>query len=518
MSSASVTILNEHINSGPILLSSLVSHFRGMSDQLSAQGLDPLISDICIDSRAVRDGSLFVALPGEKLDGRDYIEQAIENGASAILSTHGLAAMPIASLGVENPREILALLAAKFYGGQPQTMVAITGTNGKSSTVEFLRQIWAKAGIKGACFGTLGIKIDAGLVPLSHTTPDAISLHKTLSEMANSGITHAAMEASSHGLVQSRLDGVNLSAVAFTNLSQDHFDYHSDMEDYFRAKARLVDVLAVRARINQDKPLPAVINVDGEYGLKMAGLAVKNGLDVMRVGWSGDDIRIVEITPRHASQSVDLMIGGKRHRAELPLMGEFQILNAVSALGLAIKTGVRPETALAALSDLTGVAGRMELIGKTKSGAPVIVDFAHTPDGLEKLLRGIRPHTQGRIVVVFGCGGDRDPSKRPQMGSIAKTYADMAIVTDDNPRSETPATIRAAILAANPEAIEIGDRAKAIAYGIDALNDQDCLVIAGKGHENGQIVGGKVLPFNDGDVVRSLLQAKSDLQIKRGAK
>ncbi|RZV40721.1 MAG: UDP-N-acetylmuramoyl-L-alanyl-D-glutamate--2,6-diaminopimelate ligase, partial [Acidimicrobiales bacterium] len=360
---------------------------------------DPEISSLTSDSRAVKPDCLFAALPGFKLDGRDFIESALENGAEAILSLPGLASMPVPYIADENPRQLYSQIAAKLFNGQPKTIVALTGTNGKSSTIEFLRQIWAFAGKNAACFGTLGVTTQDGVTPLRHTTPDAVALHKTLKELSESGVTHAGMEASSHGLVQYRLDGVTLAAVGFTNLTQDHFDYHQDMEDYFNAKARLFNTLA-------PKGIPAVINVDSEYGRQMADVAVANGLDVMSVGWSGRDIRIAEVTPRRASQTVELVWDKKRYKIELPLAGEFQTLNAVSALGLAVATGVEKNVALSALAELKTVAGRMEKAGEAESGAPVFIDFAHTPDGLEKLLRGVRPHTMGRVIVVFGCGGD----------------------------------------------------------------------------------------------------------------
>lgn len=461
-------------------------------------GLDVNITNLTADSRAVVAGSLFAALPGTAADGRDYIENALENGASAVLSLPGLAEVPVPYIADAEPRQLYAKIAARLHTGQPETMVAMTGTNGKSSTIEFLRQIWSYAGKQAACFGTLGVTTDGGVEPLRHTTPDAVALHQTLQGLAGSGITHAGMEASSHGLQQYRLDGVKLAAVGFTNLTQDHFDYHDTMEDYFIAKSRLFTELS-------PKGIPAVINVDGEYGRRMVDIATTAGLDVMRVGWAGDDIRIAEVTPHPSSQNLELMWDGKRIKVELPLAGEFQVLNAVSALGLAVATGVARDVALEALTHLKGVAGRMEMAGRTDVGAPVFVDFAHTPDGLEKLLRGVRPHTMGRIIVVFGCGGDRDPDKRPKMGGIADKLADLVIVTDDNPRTEIAADIRKAVLVGCPEATEIGDRAEAIKHGISLLQKGDCLVIAGKGHELGQIVGDKIIPFNDVEIARGLL-------------
>ena len=474
---------------------------------LPAGAKDEDITHLTADSRQARPGSMFAALRGNLADGRDYIDAAIAAGASAVLSEKGLdnskwADSSVPYIAVKNPRETYAYLAARLYPGQPETVVAMTGTNGKSSTVEFLRQIWDYAGLSAACFGTLGIATKDGVKPLSHTTPDAAALQQTLAQLKDAGVTHCGMEASSHGLDQYRLDGTRLAAVGFTNLTQDHFDYHETFEQYFDAKARLFSGLA-------PKGVPAVMNVDSEYGKRMAQIAVDAGLDVMRVGWGGEDLRICEVTPRSASQSLLLNFAGRRVELELPLAGEFQILNAVSAAALAIKTGVDADTVFKALENLSGVNGRMERVGMTKDGAPVFVDFAHTPDGLEKLLRGVRPHTMGRIVVVFGCGGDRDPDKRRKMGAIAAKLADEIIVTDDNPRTENAADIRRAVMAGCPAATEIGDRTKAISAGVAMLEKGDCLVIAGKGHESGQIVGDKVIPFKDADVARKALAEAS---------
>lgn len=456
---------------------------------LSHSGPDVNITSISCDSRTVEEGTLFAALPGTVADGRDYIEQAIEKGACAILSTPDLP-LDMPYVASENPRQTYSQFASRLYSGQPKTLVAMTGTNGKSSTVEFLRQIWAHAGLKAACFGTLGVSYDDGYLPLSHTTPDAVVLHQTLSKLADMGITHVAMEASSHGLKQYRLDSVQISVSGFSNLTQDHFDYHPNVEDYFGSKSRLFTELT-------PSDAAVVINVNDEYGQKLAKLCEARGQKVIRAGWAGDDIRIDEVMPRSASQVIDLIVDGKRHKVELPLVGEFQVLNAVAALGLARETGVATQTAIDALGQLTGVAGRLEMAGRTKEGAPILVDFAHTEDGLDKLLRSVRPHTMGRLVIVFGCGGDRDPVKRPKMGAMAAKLADHVIVTDDNPRTESAADIRKAVLTGCPEAEEFGDRAAAIRHGIALLGPKDCLVIAGKGHEQGQIVGNNVIPFSD---------------------
>ena len=460
---------------------------------------DVEVSMVTADSRLVKPGALFAAIPGTVSDGRDYIEQAIAKGASAILSTKGLADMPIPYIGVDEPRETYAKIAARYHAGQPEILVAMTGTNGKSSTVEFLRQIWAYAGNRAACFGTLGVQSPEGYQPLTHTTPDAMALHGTLSDLAAQGVTHVAMEASSHGLNQYRLDAVQVTASGFSNLTQDHFDYHPTMEDYFQAKARLFTELT-------PADAPVVINVNDAYGQRLAQICTARGQKVMRVGWTGNEIRIDEVMPRRASQMLNLIVHGTRYEVELPLAGEFQALNAVSALGLALVTGVPQDTAVAALGRLYGVAGRMERAGQHPNGAPVFVDFAHTEDGLDKLLRSVRPHTMGKIVIVFGCGGDRDPDKRAKMGRVAAKLADSVIVTDDNPRTEEAASIRKAVLMGCPKADEIGDRARAITEALSRLGSADCLVIAGKGHEQGQIVGDQIIPFSDVKVAQRAIE------------
>lgn len=463
---------------------------------------NPEVNALTVDSRTVKPGAVFAALPGTKMDGRDFIPQAIAKGASAVLSLSGLPELSVPTIQSDEPRQTYARAAARFYPKQPTTIAAMTGTNGKSSTVEFLRQLWAFDGKASACFGTLGVISPAGYRALTHTTPDAMALHHTLQGLSDEGVTHAGMEASSHGLKQYRLDGVRLSAVGFSNLTQDHFDYHPDMDDYFKAKARLFTELAPGG-------VPAVITVDGSHGARMFDLAKARGLDVMSVGWSGRDLRIDQVMPRASGQALELIYRGRRIKVELPLAGEFQVFNAVTAAGLALKTGVAPEQVFAGLEALYGVAGRMERAGMTPDGAPVFIDFAHTEDGLEKLLRGVRPHTKNKIVVVFGCGGDRDPDKRPKMGAVAARLADDVIVTDDNPRTENAASVRKAVMAGAPKATEIGDRREAIAEGIARLRTGDCLVIAGKGHEQGQIIGTETVPFSDVDVAREILESLS---------
>ncbi|MCP2671589.1 UDP-N-acetylmuramoyl-L-alanyl-D-glutamate--2,6-diaminopimelate ligase [Maricaulaceae bacterium EIL42A08] len=456
------------------------------------------VSGLALDSRKVAPGDVFAALPGVHTDGRKFIPMAVEKGAVAIIAPTGTEA-PVPVIESDDPSGVLAAMAARFYPRQPATIAAVTGTNGKSSTVEFLRQIWATAGLEAACLGTLGVTRASGRTDVGYTTPDAIALHRSLDALAGEGVTHLAMEASSHGLKQKRMDGAKVTAAAFTNLTQDHLDYHPDFADYFGSKMRLFSSLAAEGA-------PAVIHMDSDWSDKVADACRAAGLDVISVGWRGRDLTVTEITPHPASQHLRFTWKGREHAISLPLIGEFQSANAVVAAGLAITTGVEPEAAFAGLEKLTGVAGRLQAVGQTKDGAPILLDYAHTPDGLDKLLRAARPHTQGRIIVVFGAGGDRDPTKRAKMGAVAAKLADTVIVTDDNPRSEDPALIRKAVLEGVPGAAEIGDREAAIRAGIGELEAGDVLLIAGKGHETGQIVGDRVIPFDEAEIVTRILK------------
>jgi UDP-N-acetylmuramoyl-L-alanyl-D-glutamate--2,6-diaminopimelate ligase len=423
---------------------------------------------------------------------------AIKNGAAAILAPPGTPASVPVIEAADTPAA-LAAIAARFYPRQPATIAAVTGTNGKSSTVDFLRQIWAADGREAACLGTLGVTRSSGRVDVGYTTPDAIALHTSLDALAGEGVTHLAMEASSHGLKQRRMDGAHVSAAAFTNLTQDHLDYHSDFEDYFASKMRLFTALA-------EHGAPAVVWMDSDWSERVAQGCRDAGLDVIEAGWRGRDLAVSEIQPHPARQDVAFTWRGEDHRVALPLIGEFQTANALVAAALAIATGVAPRVAFEALEHLEGVAGRLQQVGETRAGAPILLDYAHTPDGLDKLLRAARPHTPGRIHLVFGAGGDRDSTKRAKMGAVAARLADRLIVTDDNPRSEDPAAIRRAILAACPQAEEIGDRERAIAAGIAGLGAGDVLLIAGKGHETGQILADRVIPFDEAAIVQRILQ------------
>lgn len=461
------------------------------------------ITGLTADSRKVKPGYLFAALAGVAAHGRDYVAQAKANGAVAVLSAGDLGADPgIAHVVAANARNAFALAASAFYPRRPQTIVAVTGTNGKSSTVDFVRQIWTHAGKRAASLGTLGAIGPSGVVDLGHTTPDPAAVHATLAALADDGVTHAAMEASSHGLEQHRVDGLTFDAAAFTNLTQDHLDYHVDMASYRDAKLKLWALVKEGGA--------AIVNADAAEGAAFEAGAKKRGLDVILCGWRAPRehaLKIVEIQPRPNAQSMTLTWNGKEYDVELPLIGEFQALNAVCAATLALAAGETPEAVFAGIAKLKPVKGRMEHVGQSKSGGHVFVDYAHTPDGLDVLLRAARPHAPGRIICVVGCGGDRDAGKRPKMGAIAARHADVVIVTDDNPRSEDPAAIRAQILAATPGALEIGDRAQAIREAVAMLKAGDALMIAGKGHETGQIIKGVTHPFSDQDVARAALES-----------
>ena len=451
------------------------------------------------DSRKVEPGFLFAALKGSVQDGSQFAAMAIQKGAAAILSDGSADAGGLPHVIADEPRRALALAAKRFHAAQPEFVVAVTGTNGKSSTVDFARQIWSRAGLKAASMGTLGAIGPSGKIDVGHTTPDPVTIHETLSMLAGQGVTHCAMEASSHGLEQHRLDGVDLSAVGFLNFTQDHLDYHGSMEEYLKSKLRLFASLA-------PKGIPAIVNADSPQRDDFEAAAKSAGLKVVSFGWRGEDLWIDELMPKQAGQSLFLYWRDVEQKpVELPLIGEFQALNALAAAAICLSLGMEFPAVADGLANLKPVKGRLEFVGKTETGAAVFVDYAHTPDGLDVLLRAVRPHTAGRLKVIFGCGGDRDAKKRPLMGEIASRQADDVIVTDDNPRSEDPATIRAAVLAGAKGAREIGDRGEAIRTVIGELRKGDTLVIAGKGHETGQIVGKTVLPFSDQDEAQAAL-------------
>jgi UDP-N-acetylmuramoyl-L-alanyl-D-glutamate--2,6-diaminopimelate ligase len=466
---------------------------------MSTSGANPPLVNLCVDSRDVREGTLFAAMPGSRVHGASFIEGALQRGALAILTDpvgaelarDALAGSDAALVVSDTPRETLARTAALFFGAQPQVMVAVTGTNGKTSVSTFVRQIWIEMGLAAINLGTTGVE-GAWTAPLAHTTPEPITLHRTLTAAAQHGISHAAMEASSHGLDQRRLDGVVLRAAGFTNFTQDHLDYHHSFDAYFDAKAGLF------ARVLPEDGI-AVINIDDERGVDMAAIAKARGQQVMTVGRAGGDLHLAGQRMDATGQDIRLVYRGKVYQARLNLIGDFQADNVALAAGLVIACGAEPDHVFDTLPHLVTVKGRMQLAATRENGAAVFVDYAHTPGAVETALSAMRPHVMGRLIAIVGAGGDRDAGKRPLMGAAAAANADLVIVTDDNPRSEDPAMIRAAVMAGCPDALEVGDRAEAILRGVDMLEPGDALLIAGKGHETGQIVGDDVLPFDDAE-------------------
>ncbi len=482
---------------------------RSAHDPASPSALprDPVLAGLTLDSRKVRPGYLFAAMPGTHQNGAAFVADAVGRGAAAILAAPD-ASLPALDPGIvvvrdANPRRRVALMAAAFAGLQPAIVAAVTGTNGKSSTVHFVRQIWEALGLKAASVGTLGI-VSPGLTrEAGLTTPDPVQLHEDLATLAREGVAHLAIEASSHGLDQHRLDGVRLAAAAFTNLTHEHLDYHASMETYFAAKARLFDSLLPTGGT-------AIVNADSDRAEALAAICRQRGIRFWTYGAKGREIRLISDDPTSTGQRLTIEVLGMRHEIDLPLVGGFQASNALAALGLVVATGGDPARAAAALANLTGAPGRLQLVARHSSGAPIYVDYAHKPEALETVLDTLRPFARGNLVVVFGCGGDRDRAKRPVMGEIATRLADLAIVTDDNPRSEEPQEIRSEILrgiaADRKNWIEAADgRHAAIAAGMAALRSaDDLLLIAGKGHETGQTIKGVTHPFDDAEVAREL--------------
>jgi UDP-N-acetylmuramoyl-L-alanyl-D-glutamate--2,6-diaminopimelate ligase len=453
---------------------------------------------LAVDSRLVKDGYLFGAMPGSRAHGAEFIQYALRMGAGAILTdaqgariaADELAASDAALIIAEDPRQTLAYAAALWFGAQPATMVAVTGTNGKTSVASFARQIWSELGIAAVNLGTTGVE-GAYEAPLAHTTPEPITLHRVLRDCADVGVTHGAMEASSHGLAQRRLDGVTLTAAGFTNFTQDHLDYHHSFDEYFAAKAGLFDRVLPEDGV-------AVINIDDPRGADMATIAGARGQDVLLVGRAERaDLRLLGQRFDATGQELRFSFCGTIYQSRLSLIGGFQAENVLLAAGLVIGCGADPVAVFDTLAHLTTVRGRMQLASRRENGASVFVDYAHTPDAVATALKAMRPHVMGRLIAIVGAGGDRDATKRPLMGQAACEHADLVIVTDDNPRSEDPAVIRAAVLLGCPDATEVGDRAEAILRGVDALGPGDALLIAGKGHETGQTVGADIFPFDD---------------------
>lgn len=466
---------------------------------LTAQaGRQANITGLAVDSREVKPGFLFAALPGTKVHGAEFIQYALRQGAGAILTdaTGARLAQEFLSLSdaalvvAEDPRQTLAFAAALWFGAQPETMVAVTGTNGKTSVATFTRQIWERLGFSAVNLGTTGVE-GAYSAPLGHTTPEPITLHRMLAKCELAGVTHGAMEASSHGLAQRRLDGVHLMAAGFTNFTQDHLDYHASFDEYFAAKAGLF------ARVLPEDGV-AVINIDDPRGAEMAAIATERSQDLITVGRApGADLRLIAQRFDATGQVLRFEWEDEVNQLRLDLIGGFQAENVLLAAGLVIGAGADAEQVFEAMPGMKTVRGRMQLAATRDNGAAVFVDYAHTPDAVATAIKALRPHVMGRLIAIVGAGGDRDRAKRPLMGQAAAAHADRVIVTDDNPRSENPASIRAAVMQGCPMAAEVGDRAEAILRGVDALGPGDALLICGKGHETGQVVGDDVLPFDD---------------------
>ncbi len=462
------------------------------------------IIGITADSREVKLGFLFAALPGSIMDGTKFIPSALEKGASAILMADDREAeIPegIPVLRSSNPRKLLAVLASRFYGKQPEVCIAVTGTNGKTSVASFVRQIWRGLGYQAASLGTIGLVTSSENVTSTHTTPEPVALHKMLAEISEDGIDHLAVEASSHGLQQARLDGVQLNAGAFTNISRDHLDYHKTFEDYFNQKKRLFSELLPTGAA-------AVIDMDADGAQDIVDIATQRGLNVVGIGHNGDTIRLLDVELDGYTQKLTLLYGGSEYKVRLPLVGAFQVSNALVAAALCFSQGDSPGRVFEQLERLEGARGRLEFAGQTPKGAPVFIDYAHTPDALENALSSLRPYVKNKLLVVFGCGGDRDKGKRPLMGQVSIKQADTIYVTDDNPRGEEAQTIRAEILEGAPGAIEIGDRQSAIEQAVNDAVEGDVVLVAGKGHETGQIIKDKVIPFSDHDAVREAIRGE----------
>ena len=460
---------------------------------------DSEVTGFAIDHRKVARGSVFGAFKGSVFNGEDFIGHAVDRGAIAVVARAEAAPSPVPLLSAAEPRRLFAELAAKFYAPFPETVVAVTGTNGKTSTVELTRQIWRMSGHRSASIGTLGVTTSDDQVKTGLTTPDIVTFLNNMAGLKRMGISHVAYEASSHGLDQHRAEGVPLAAAAFTNFSRDHLDYHETMDAYFEAKMRLFERLLPAGK-------PAVIWTDDPKSGEVIERARRVGHEVLTVGRNGETIRLVDQSPTSLGQTLMLEQGGKTHRLALPLIGAYQAANVLTAAALVLATGGEWEATFSAMQRVAPVRGRLERAVISRGGVPVYIDYAHTPDALEAAIAALRPHVAkkngARLITVFGAGGDRDQGKRPEMGRVATELSDVVIVTDDNPRSEDPAKIRADIMAGAPGASEVGGRREAIAEAIRIAREGDIVLVAGKGHETGQIIGDKVLPFDDALVAR----------------
>ena len=456
---------------------------------------DKIVTGFAIDHRKIAPGTVFGAFEGAAFNGEDFIDDAIAAGAIAVVARPEAVVRGAMHFAEANPRQAFAHLAAKFFRPFPDHVAAVTGTNGKTSTAELTRQLWRMAGHNAASIGTLGITTASDQAKTGLTTPDIVTFLSNLSGLAREGVSHAIFEASSHGLSQYRSEGVPVSVAAFTNLSRDHLDYHGTMEAYFEAKMRLFDEVV-------DESGCAVIWADDVWSDQVIARARKRELRLITVGEKGKGIQLLSRQPTQLGQTLELRIQGDVHKLKLPLIGGYQAANALVAAGVVMASGGEVESLLSHLARLQPVRGRLERAVITKSGAPVYVDYAHTPDGLRAAIAALRPHTKGKLITVFGAGGDRDTGKRPEMGAVAMADSDIVIVTDDNPRSEDPSLIRADVMAGAKGAHEIGDRRYAIAFAIEHAEPDDIVLIAGKGHEQGQIIMGRVLPFDDVEVAR----------------
>jgi UDP-N-acetylmuramoyl-L-alanyl-D-glutamate--2,6-diaminopimelate ligase len=453
------------------------------------------VTGFAIDHRKVAPGTVFGAFPGSRVNGEDFIARAVADGAIAVVARPQVRVEGAAHIVADEPRAAFAQLAARFFAPYPQTCVAVTGTNGKTSTVELTRQLWRMSGHHAASIGTLGVTTADDQTTTGLTTPDVVTFLSNVAGLKREGVTHLAFEASSHGLSQYRTEGLPVIAGAFTNLSRDHLDYHGDMDSYLAAKLRLFSEVVPPGGT-------AVVWMDDPVSDTVVRTALERGLGVLGVGERGDALRIVSRSPTQLGQTLVLAAEGREHKVNLPLIGAYQAANALTAAGLVLATGGALDVTLANLARVQPVRGRLERAAITRAGAPIYVDYAHTPDAIEAAIAALRPHTRGRLIIMLGAGGDRDKGKRPEMGASAARLADHVIVTDDNPRTEDAADIRRDVIAGAPGAIEVAGRREAICAAIAEAGTDDVVLLAGKGHEQGQIVGDMVLPFDDVSVAR----------------
>ena len=462
---------------------------------LAGVASDSRVTGFALDHRKVATGNVFGAFQGTRFNGEDFIADAVKRGAVAVIARIEALVEGVPHLSADEPRKLFADLAARFYAPYPETVVAVTGTNGKTSTVELTRQLWRMAGHRSASIGTLGVTTADDQVSTGLTTPDIVTFLSNMAGLKRMGISHVAYEASSHGLDQYRAEGVAVKAAAFTNFSRDHLDYHSGMDAYFAAKMRLFDEVVAADGT-------AVVWTGDPRSNQVIEHAKRRGLKLITVGPEAETIELVSRSSTPLGQQLVLRHDGKEHRLGLPLIGAYQMNNVLTAAGLVLGTGGDWATTLSGMGRVSPVRGRLERAVISRSGAPVYVDYAHTPDAIEAAIAALRPHVEGRLITVIGAGGDRDEGKRPEMGAVAERLSDVVIVTDDNPRSEDPGAIRTAVLAGAPGAIEVGDRRAAIAEAIVMARAGDIVLVAGKGHEQGQIIGDLVLPFDDVTVAR----------------